>query len=101
MGVTSVRLTDDLQEQLEATAERLRRSKGWVISTAERLRRSKGWVISEALNEFIAKEERALNRIKRSRKALEQVEAGQVVDGDEVMTWIASWGSDKESSPPK
>jgi len=87
MGVTSVRLTDDLQEQLEATAERLRRSKGWVIS--------------EALNEFIAKEERALNRIKRSRKALEQVEAGQVVDGDEVMTWIASWGSDKESSPPK
>jgi len=87
MGVTSVRLTDDLQNQLEETAERLRRSKGWVIS--------------EALNEFIAKEERALNRIERSRKALEQVEAGQVVDGDEVMTWIASWGSDKESSPPK
>ena len=87
MGVTSVRLTDDLQDQLEETAERLRRSKGWIIS--------------EALNEFIAKEERALNRIERSRKALDQVEAGQMVDGDEVMTWIASWGSDKESSPPK
>jgi len=87
MGVTSVRLTDDLQDQLEETAKRLRRSKGWVIS--------------EALNEYIAKEERAMNRIERSRKALEQVEAGQVVDGDEVMTWIASWGSDKESSPPK
>ena len=87
MGVTSVRLTDELQDQLEETAERLRRSKGWVIS--------------EALNEFMAKEERALNRIERSRKALEQVEAGQVVDGDEVMAWIESWGSDKESSPPK
>ena len=87
MGVTSVRLTDELQDQLEQTAERLRRSKGWVIS--------------EALNEFMAKEERALNRIERSRKALEQVEAGQVVDGDEVMAWIESWGSDKESSPPK
>ncbi len=87
MGVTSVRLTDDLQDQLEETAERLRRSKGWVIS--------------EALNEFIAKEERALNRIERSRKALDQVEAGQVVDGDEVMAWIASWGSDEELSPPK
>jgi len=34
MGVTSVRLTDDLQDQLEETAERLRRSKGWVISEA-------------------------------------------------------------------
>ena len=87
MGVTSVRLTDDLQDQLEETAERLRRSKGWIIS--------------EALNEFFAKEERALNRIERSRNALDQVEAGQVVDGDEVMAWIASWGSDKESSPPK
>ena len=87
MGVTSVRLTDELQSQLEETAERLRRSKGWVIS--------------EALNEFIAKEERALNRLERSRKALDQIEVEQVVDGDEVMTWIASWGSDKESSPPK
>ncbi len=87
MGVTSVRLTDELQDQLEETAERLRRSKGWIIS--------------EALNEFIAKEKRALNRLERSRKALDQVEAGQVVDGDEVMAWIASWGSDKELSPPK
>jgi len=87
MGVTSVRLTDELQDQLEETAERLRRSKGWIIS--------------EALNEFMAKEERALNRLERTRKALDQVEAGQVVDGDEVMAWIASWGSDKESNPPQ
>jgi len=87
MGVTSVRLTDELQDQLEETAERLRRSKGWIIS--------------EALNEFMAKEERAQLRLERSRKAFEQVEAGQVVDGDEVMAWIASWDSDEESSPPE
>ena len=87
MGVTSVRLTDELQEQLEQTAERLRRSKGWIIS--------------EALNEFIAKEERVLARIERTRKALDQVEAGQMVDGDEVMAWIASWGTDKETQPPR
>lgn len=87
MGVTSVRLTDELQDQLEETAARLRRSKGWIIS--------------EALSEYIAKEERALNRIERSRKALDQVEAGQVINGDDVMAWIASWGADKESSPPQ
>ena len=87
MGVTSVRLTDELQDQLEETAARLRRSKGWIIS--------------EALSEYIAKEERALNRIERSRKALDQVEAGQVIDGDDVMAWIASWGADRESSPPQ
>ena len=87
MGVTSVRLTDELQDQLEETAARLRRSKGWIIS--------------EALSEYIAKEERALNRIERSRKALDQVEAGQVINGDDVIAWIASWGADKESSPPQ
>jgi len=79
MGVTSVRFTDELQDQLEETAARLRRSKGWIIS--------------EALSEYIAKEERALNRIERSRKALDQVEAGQLIDGDDVMAWIASWGA--------
>lgn len=87
MGVTSVRLTDELHDRLEETAERLRRSKGWVIS--------------EALVEFMEKEERALARLERTQKALDQVEAGQVVDGDEVMAWIASWGSAKESRPPK
>ena len=87
MGVTSVRLTDELHDRLEETAERLRRSKGWIIS--------------EALVEFMEKEERAVARLERTRKALDQVEAGQVVDGDEVMSWIASWGSDKESRPPK
>lgn len=83
MGVTSVRLTDDLQAQLEETTARLRRSKGWIIS--------------EALNEYIAKEKRALNRIERSRIALDQIEAGQVIDGDDVLAWIASWGADEES----
>lgn len=87
MGVTSVRLTDELHDRLEETAERLRRSKGWVIS--------------EALVEFMEKEERALARLERTQKALDQVEAGQVVDGDEVMAWIASWGTEKESRPPK
>lgn len=86
MGVTSVRLTDELQTRLEETAERLRRSKGWVIS--------------EALAEFVEKEERTLARLERTKIALEQVEAGQVIDGNEVMDWIQSWGSSKEKRPP-
>ena len=34
MGLTSVRFTEELQDRLEEAAERLRRSKGWVISEA-------------------------------------------------------------------
>ena len=86
MGVTSVRLPDDLQARLEETAERLKRSKGWVIS--------------EALSEYVEKEERAVVRLERTHKALAHSEYGQVIDGDEVMDWIASWGSDSEKRPP-
>ena len=87
MGVTSVRLTDELQDQLEQTADRLRRSKGWIIS--------------EALAEFIAKEEQQAQRLQRTEAALDQLEAGQVVNGDEVMEWVSTWGSDDEKQPPR
>ena len=87
MGVTSVRLSDELQDQLEQTAERLRRSKGWVIS--------------EALTEFIAKEEQKTRRLQRTEAALDQLGAGQVVNGDEVMTWVSTWGKDDEKQPPR
>ena len=86
MGVTSVRLPEELQERL--------------AETAERLRRSKGWVISEALSEYVEKEERATARLERTQKALAEAETSQVIDGDEVMDWIASWGTDQEREPP-
>ena len=86
MGVTSVRLSDDLQDRLEQTAGRLRRSKGWVIS--------------EALTEFLTREERRLQRLQRTRTALDQLDASQVIDGDEVLHWISSWGSEHEKPIP-
>ena len=39
-------------------------------------------MINDALDEYLA-----------------QVEAGQVVDGGEVMEWIDSWGSEVEKEP--
>ena len=65
------------------------------------LRRSKGWVISEALAEYVQKEERAVARLERTQKALAEAENGLVIDGDEVLDWIASWGSDNEKRIPK
>jgi predicted transcriptional regulator len=29
------------------------------------------------------------------------LDAGQVVDGDEVLAWIESWGSENEREPPR
>lgn len=38
------------------------------------------------------------------RASIEQgmadIEAGRLIDGDKVMTWLESWGTDNELEPP-
>lgn len=34
-------------------------------------------------------------------EGMSDIEAGRVVDGDEVLAWIESWGTDNESKPPE
>ena len=86
MGMTSVRMADDLMSQLEETAEKLQRSKGWVIN--------------DAVKDYLAREARKAERLAQTREALEDVDMGRVVDGQQVMDWLDSWGSDTEKSPP-
>jgi predicted transcriptional regulator len=87
MGMTSVRMPDDLLQRLDATATRLRRSKGWIIN--------------DAVREYLEREDLRLRRNEETREALAELDAGQVVDGEEVLAWIDSWGSDKELKPPR
>jgi predicted transcriptional regulator len=87
MGMTSVRMPDDLMERLDATAARLRRSKGWVIN--------------DAVREYLEREELQQRRDQETREALAELEAGSLVDGDDVLAWLDSWGSDNELEPPR
>ena len=87
MRMTSVRMPDDLLQRLD--------------STATRLRRSKGWIINDAVREYLEREDLRQRRDEETREALAELEAGQVVDGDEVLAWIDSWGSDEEREPPR
>lgn len=34
-------------------------------------------------------------------EGMADMEAGRVIDGDQVMTWIESWGTDNELDPPE
>ena len=86
MGMTSVRMPDELLEQLEETAERLRRSKGWIIN--------------DAVKEYLVKEQRKSRILDDTREALADIKAGRVVDGAEVIDWLDSWGKDDEKMPP-
>jgi len=79
MSMTSVRVPDDLMRRLEATATRLRRSKGWIIN--------------DALREYLDREERRVQRLEETREALAELEAGDLVEGDEVLAWLDSWGA--------
>jgi len=87
MGMTSVRMPDDLLQRLDATATRLRRSKGWTIS--------------DSVREYLEREDLRQRRDEETRAALTELDAGQVVDGDEVLAWIDSWGSENEREPPR
>ncbi len=87
MGMTSVRMPDDLMQQLDATAVRLRRSKGWIIN--------------DAVREYLEREDVRRRRYEETQEALNDLDAGRLVDGDEVLAWLDSWGSDNESEPPR
>jgi len=87
MSVTTVRLQPELEENLEATAKKLHRSKSWLIN--------------QALREFFARQELEQNRWQETLQAMESVAQGRVVSAEAVNTWLQSWGSSDELSPPK
>lgn len=87
MSTTSFRLDDDLQEKLDATAERLRRSKGWIIN--------------DALRQYIEREERKIRMLEETKEAIADIEASRIVSGEEVMKWLETWGTSSETKAPK
>ena len=87
MAMTSVRMPDDVAERLEQLAARLKRAKGWVIN--------------EALLEYLERAEHRQRRVEDTLEGIEALEAGETVDGDDVLTWLDSWGKPEELPPPE
>ncbi|MFT5453362.1 MAG: putative transcriptional regulator [Enterobacterales bacterium] len=87
MPMTSVRMSDQLMTELE--------------SIAVKLDRSKGWIIKEAISQYAAKIKREEIILSETRQALSEIESGDVVDGEEVLDWIESWGTQDVKSAPK
>jgi predicted transcriptional regulator len=87
MSVTTVRLQPELEENLGAMAEKLHRSKSWLIN--------------QALREFFERQELEQSRWQETLQAMESVAQGKAVSGEAVNTWLQSWGSSNELTPPK
>lgn len=86
MSVTTVRLQAQVEQDLEAIASRLHRSKGWVIN--------------QALSEYIEKQNLEQERWNQTLEAMESAAQGKVVDASEVHSWLNSWGTEDEQEAP-
>lgn len=86
MSVTTVRLQPEVESSLEAMADKLQRSKNWLVN--------------QAIREFVARQELAQTRWSETLSAMESVAQGKVVAGADVHAWLASWGTADELPPP-
>ncbi len=86
MSITSLRISQDIEVPLE--------------NLAQRLDRSKNYLINQAIKEFIARQMMEDSRWDDTLAALNSVKSGKLIDESSVTEWLQSWGSSKESSPP-
>jgi predicted transcriptional regulator len=87
MGVTSVRLQPEIENPLEKLAEKLDRSKNYIIN--------------QAIKEFIARQSLDEKKWNETLEALESVKSNSLVEEKDVNEWLDSWGENNESKPPK
>jgi predicted transcriptional regulator len=86
MSVTSLRISQEIEAPLE--------------SLAQRLDRSKNYLINQAIKEFIARQMMEDSRWDDTMAALESAKSGKLIDESQVTEWLRSWGTEKELSPP-
>jgi len=87
MGVTSIRLQPEIETPLEKLANKLDRSKNYLIN--------------QAIKEFLARKLLDEKKWNETLEALESVKSTKVIDEQGVNEWLDSWGKDSEQKPPK
>lgn len=69
-----------------------------VDQLAERLERSRGWVMKQALSAWVAQEE---ERDRQTQEALADVDAGRIIDHQAVQAWVDSLSTDEPLPAPR
>src|SRR5208337_4459611 len=60
--------------------------------------RSSNFLISDAVESYVANQERMLGEI---REAEGEMKSGHYVRHEDMKAWLLSWGTDRELPPPK
>ncbi|TDY03825.1 CopG family ribbon-helix-helix protein [Thiohalophilus thiocyanatoxydans] len=87
MGITSIRIADEVEKPLEALSKRLDRSKNYLIN--------------QAIKEFLARQSLEDSRWQETLEALESIKAGHSIAEEDVNAWLNSWGTNQGKSPPE
>ena len=85
-AVVRARIPETLKKDFEAAAA----AHGWNLSHA----------IRQLMKQYVEQEKELEHRHQQTLEALEDIEAGRVVDGKKVLDWLAGWGDDDELEPP-
>ncbi len=84
---TSVKLDDELKSRIQQLAEKRHRSAHWIMR--------------EAIRDYVGREEA---RESFKQEALSSwtayQESGKHLTGEEVVDWLSTWGTDKETELP-
>lgn len=65
---------------------------------ADRLERSRGWIVKEAVGDWLDREAR---RERLTREALESADAGRLIDHERVERWLDSLDSPNPEPVPR
>lgn len=87
MSMTNIELRDELEQPLAELAEKLHRSRNWIINEA----------VKEYLEHCSLEEKRWLDTL----QALNSVKNGESIASEKVESWLASWGSPEERPTPR
>ena len=87
MSITSIRLADGIDKPLE--------------SLANKLDRSKNYLINQAIREFIARQSLEESRWADTLEALNSIKSGNTVAEADVNAWLNSWGTGERKEAPK
>ena len=87
MNITSIRLRPEIEEPLR--------------NLSKKLDRSKNYLINQAVKEYIERQVMEDLRWAETLPALRSVQVGKTIPGDQVISWLESWGTDKELPKPE
>ncbi len=85
-AVVRARIPEALKKDFEAVVA----AHGWNLSHA----------IRQLMHEYVVQEKELARRREETLEALEDIEAGRIVDGKKVLNWLAGWGTGDEQAPP-